>query len=82
MGNWKNRQLQNQEPNVLQQKFYEKNTLSLRIIRKNDVHSSGTNIFLLFAQNAKYTVAGNWIFGTCGIRQIDKQACQPDSLLA
>ncbi|MBQ7432286.1 MAG: hypothetical protein IJV50_02285, partial [Lachnospiraceae bacterium] len=38
--------------------------------------------FSLYAQNAKYAVAGNWIFGTRGIRQIDKQACQPDSLLA
>ena len=67
-------------PNAFHQNFYLKNTLSLRIIRKNDVHSNGTNIFSLFAQNAKYTVAGNWIFGTRGIRHTDKQACQPDSL--
>ena len=41
-------------PNAFYQKFYSKNTLSLRIIRKNDVHSSGTNIFLLYAQKIKY----------------------------
>ena len=68
-------------PNAFHQNFYLKNTLSLRIIRKNDVHSNGTNIFSLFAQNAKYTVAGNWIFGTRGIRHTDKQACQPDSFV-
>ena len=31
--------------NVFHQNFYLKNTLSLRIIRKNDVHSNGTNTF-------------------------------------
>ena len=32
-------------PNAFHQNFYLKNTFSLRIIRKNDVHSNGTNIF-------------------------------------
>ena len=35
-------------PNAFHQNFYLKNTLSLRIIRKNDVHSNGTNIFFAF----------------------------------
>ena len=40
-------------PNAFHQNFYEKNTLSLRIIRKNDVHSNGTNIFFAFRSKNK-----------------------------
>ena len=39
--------------NVFHQNFYLKNTLSLRIIRKNDVHSNGTNIFFAYCSKNK-----------------------------